>query len=102
LGISKDRYYKILKSEEYRTALTELSDEATKEAVATFKASMAELIHEAHRVIREQLKENNLEAVKLVMKGIGVEQVVENQQQSNIQVILPDYNQAKPVDVEVK
>lgn len=91
---------KIIDSEEFRLHLRELSDRLVDTAANTWKASISELVVEAKRVLKDKLAENDLEAVKIVVRSLGVEKQESVVQQGNIQVILPDYTQAKTITVE--
>lgn len=82
---------KIIDSEEFRLQLRELSDRVVDTAANTWKATISELVGEAKRVLKEKLAENDLEAVKIVVRSLGVEKQEQQIQQGNIQVILPDY-----------
>lgn len=103
LKISKKKLYNILATDEYKAVLKQIAEEATSHAVMVWRASMEGLITESHRVLRARLKEDDLEAVKVVLKSIGVDQQAPQQQATSLTVVLPDMNQEKKSDViEVK
>lgn len=88
---------KAIDTEEFRLQLREISDKLVDTAANTWKAGISDLIGEAHRVLRQKLQDNDLEAVKVIVRSLGVEKQESVVQQGNIQVIMPDYAIAKPV-----
>lgn len=101
LGCTKYHVDKVMRSEEFKLYLKELSDECVNTALNTWKSSMSDLIPEALSVLKHHLKEKNLEGVKLVMKAIGAEKQEQAVQSSAITVVLPNLEEPKPVDIEV-
>ena len=100
LKLNKHEFYRLKKSPEYKAVLREISDEATGNAVSVWKSSMTGLIHEAHRALREQLADNNLEAVKIVLKSIGMDAQEKAQGDTSITVVLPQLEkQEKAIEV---
>lgn len=80
---------KILDTPEFRSKLAEIAEEASHHAVSSWKHSVASLVPEAIEVLKVALQDNNLEAVKLVMKSLGIEKQETQVQEGNITVILP-------------
>lgn len=87
--VSRATLYRVFATEEYRNVLKELSDQSSGAAVLAWRASMADLIKEAHRALKEKLKDNDLKAVEIVLKSIGVDSVEPSTQNSSITVVLP-------------
>lgn len=100
LKLNKHEFYKIRKSSEYKEVLRDISDEATSSAISIWKASMTSLVHEAHRALREQLANNNLEAIKIVLKSIGMDAQEKVTGDTSITVVLPELKQEKIIEVE--
>lgn len=89
---------KIMASHRFRELLEKTSESTLKSAVAQARSGMARLVTESLRVIENKLKEDSLEAVKIVMKGLGVEKEEGAVQDTNLTVILPG---AKETSIEV-
>lgn len=104
LKLTKYRINKLMATKEYKEVLKEMSDEATSHAVSVWKASVSDLVSESHRVIKEKLKQNDLKAVEIVLKSIGVEATENVTAPTSIQVILPPGlgDTARPVDIIVE
>lgn len=92
---------KILDTVEFRTALSTIAEEASNHAVSSWKHSVAQLVPEAIEVLKVALADNDLEAVKLVMKSLGIEKQEANVQEGNITVVLPSGTDFKQVTSEV-
>jgi hypothetical protein len=99
LGIYQKKYYQIVRSDEYKEFFSSMTSELNVEAIAAWRASMTSLAKEAHRVLKEELKNNSLKAVELVVRSMGIDQPGTNQQAQNITVVLPDLD--KKADTEV-
>lgn len=81
---------KILHSEDFRLAMQEYSSSLVNSAANTWKAAMMDRIHSALGVLDHHLKSKNLEAVKVVMKSIGLDKVqAEAPANTAITVVLP-------------
>lgn len=96
---SRAALYRLFGTQKYRDALKELSEESTGAAVMAWRASMSELIKEAHRALKEKLADNDLKAVEIVLKSIGVDNVEATTQSSSITVVLPG-EVGKTIEVE--
>lgn len=103
LNITPYRVTKLMNGDEFRQKLKEISDKFVGNAANAFKAALSERIPEALRVIDARLKINDLQAVQLIAKAIGVDKADNTQQQTGtIQVILPESPKpTKVVDIEV-
>lgn len=88
-NISRAGLYRLFGTQQYRDVLKELSEESSGAAVMAWRASMSELIKEAHRALKEKLADNDLKAVEIVLKSIGVDNVEPTTQNSSITVVLP-------------
>lgn len=102
LGLSTSGLSKITDTEEFRAVLREVSDKLLVNAANTWKASVSELVGQSIKVLKAKLDENDLEAVKLVVRSLGVEKQAEVPQSGSIQIVLPDYNAPKPLTIEVE
>lgn len=89
LGLSLYKVKAVMASDEFKQLVTDIGDEATRTAKQQIKASVGNLATEVARVLKEQLQENNLEAVKIALKVMGFDQAEEQKGDTNIQVILP-------------
>lgn len=92
---------KIIDTVEFRTALSAIAEEASTHAISSWKHSVAQLVPEAIEVLKASLADNDLEAVKLVMKSLGIEKQEMQVQDSNITVVLPGGADFKQVTSEV-
>lgn len=101
LKLSNHYVTKILDTGEFRTKLRDIADEATSLATNSWKNSVANLVPEAVEVLKQALEKGDLEAVKLIVRSLGIEKQEATVQQGNITVVLPDFNEPKHVDIEV-
>lgn len=102
LKLTKHYVTRILDTAEFRAKIREISDEMTSQAVNTWKASISALVPEAIGVLKNSLAEGDLEAVKLVVRSLGIEKQETQVQQGNITVVLPDFSESiKQVKNEV-
>lgn len=105
LKLTKHYVTKIVNSSEFSTKLREISDDMTSQAANSWKASISNLVPQAVDVLKQALEKGDLEAVKLIVRSLGVEKQETQVQQGNIQVILPDFsnsnNNLKDIDIEV-
>lgn len=105
LKLTKHYVTKIVNSSEFSAKLREISDDMTSQAANSWKASISNLVPQAVDVLKQALKKGDLEAVKLIVRSLGVEKQETQVQQGNIQVILPDFsnsnNNLKDIDIEV-
>lgn len=101
LKLSRSAVNKITKTPEFKAHLQDISDSMVSTAVNAWKSAMSGLISKSMAVVERKLDEGDLDAVKVVMKSIGMDKQVETQQQGTLQIVLPDYNR-KPEPKEVK
>lgn len=98
LGISQVR--KIQNSTKFKEVLSAVGDAAVMEAKQAIRAETSRMARKIIKVINEQLDEGNLEAVKIGLKVLGLDQVEEKQQgDTNISVVLPG-TVTKDIEVE--
>lgn len=89
----------IMKTDVFKDHLKDVTDKLVTTAANSWKSAMADRVSEAMRVIDFHLKQNDLEAVKLIVRTLGIESAVKGpEQQANLTVVLPDFN-PKPKDV---
>ncbi len=88
--ISWRQIKKILDTQECKDIVKEVTDVAVSQGKALAKSEMARLVNKAVKVVEFHLDENNLQAVPILFKAIGVDQQ-EQQQQGNqsLTVVLP-------------
>lgn len=98
LNTTTYRISRVLKTDEFKDYLKEVTETLVATAANTWKSAMQERISESIKVIDHHLKNNNLEAVKLVMKSIGIEKPEQQIQSGALTVVLP----GAPVEKEVK
>lgn len=100
LGISPARVSKVVKSQAYKELIEKSVDKTLVSALDSARAEMAKLTKEAVRVIAERLKGNDLDAAKMVLKGIGLDSQDNKPQEAAINIIMPGAE--SPVTVETK
>lgn len=100
MNMNRGTVRKIMASYRFKELLDKANEGALKNAVAQARTGMAKLVTEALRVIEEKLKQDNsLEAVKIVMKGLGLDNEEQKVQDTNLTVILPGAKQETIIDV---
>lgn len=100
LGISPARVSKVVRTEAYKELIQKSVDKSLVSALDDTRTQMAKLSREAVRVIAERLKDNDLDAAKMVLKGIGLDGQDGKQQDAAINIIMPGAE--APVTVETK
>lgn len=99
LGMTPKALDKMIHSEDFRGFMQEYSSSLVNAAANTWKAAMLDRIPDALKVLDKHLKDRNLEAVKVVMKSVGLDKVQpEAQANTAITVVLPGQEPA----IEVK
>lgn len=90
LGVS-DYIYKLLTtSDEFKTALEEIGNEATVKAIQLARTQISNLVSKAIRVLNQKLDEGELDAAKEVFKRIGMDGSNDKPvADTNIQIVLP-------------
>lgn len=91
---------KAINSDMGKAIVKEVIDNAVAGAVIQARRGLSDLVEASVQVIKDQLAEGNLEAAKMVLKGIGLDQAEKQDlaQQQAITVILP--GKAEPKDIE--
>ena len=102
IGIELSVARRISKSDTFKDLVSQIGNDELTPALAKAKSKLAKLTDKAIRVIEHQLDANNLEAAKIVLKAVGLDQQEEKKDQdTNITVIMPGDRSPKHVDVEV-
>lgn len=100
LKLTRYNVKKTMDKDSFRSLLREIADKMVANAANVWKAAMEDRISEALRVLDKKLKDNDLEAVKIIIKSVGIDKQETAQQSSNLTVVLPDFKQ-KEVQAEV-
>lgn len=99
-GLSKFVVQKVLRSPESQALIKAVDETFINSQLMLLKTELARLINKAVKVIEKNLDENNLEAVKVLFKGVGAEAKVESgESNQNITVIMPGVKTEKIVEV---
>jgi hypothetical protein len=93
---------RVLKTDEFKDHLKEVTEVLVATAANTWKSAMQERISDSIKVIDHHLKNNNLEAVKLVMKSVGIEKTEQQIQSGALTIVLPGQSAEKEVISEVE
>ncbi len=100
-GLSTQQVNKMTAKDDFKAYLREYSEKMVATAANTWKGAMMERIPIALKALDKSLKAGDLEAVKIMMRTLGVDKLPEQSQQAqSLQIILPDYNNTKVVEVE--
>ncbi len=89
LSVSESRIAELTHSPEFLEQLKNESDYFASLGKDQWRSAIVSLIPQAIKVLKQHLKDGNLEAVKIVMKAVGGEKDMSTQIDSNITVILP-------------
>lgn len=100
LGLSRHATNKLLNSEEFHKLLSELKEQACKTLLNAWSAGMTELFPLAKRALIGALKEHKMDAVRVYLESIGMNQQTAAAPAQNLQIILPNYEDAKTITVE--
>lgn len=100
LSTTRHHIKKIMNTQQFRDLVKEQSEEVLITARNTLKAAITERVPELIRVLDKHLKDDNLEAVKLAFKSLGMEAVEQQQASSNLTVVLPGFDQPKTIEVD--
>lgn len=102
LNTNVQRVNVLLKNSDFKSVMTEITDDLLGTAVASWKGAMSERIEQSLKVIDFHLKTNNIEAVKIVLKSLGLDnQAPTVAAQGSLTVVLPNYETGKTVKAEV-
>lgn len=89
LGISRTLVKKACESPKFKELVAKIGDEELAPAIVRAKSRISKLLDKAMIVLEHHLDQNNLEAVKLVFKSIGLDNTETGAGDSTINVILP-------------
>lgn len=101
LGLSDKAAKRLMDSDEFKQVVQTMGDALSVEAKSKLKKGLARLVDKSLRVLEDNLDEGELEAVKLVFRGLGLEQTDGKIQDTQINVILPNLQPEENV-IEVK
>jgi hypothetical protein len=99
LGLSRWATKKLVDSQEFKAHLTNLSEAELLPLVQEMRQSIGKLGKKALQVLENHLDDNNLEAVKLVLKTMGLMENEVKQADTTLNVILPGSTE-KVIEVE--
>lgn len=103
LGITRSAVNKITKTPEFKAHLQDISESMVSTAVNSWKSSMSHMIGKAMAVVERKLDEGELEAVKIILRSLGMDNKQETSSTGTLQIILPEYQKsAKEIKAEVK
>lgn len=89
LALSKYHVKKIMATNDFKTLVRGIGDEAVNNAKQVIRANTSDMAAEVTRVLKERLEDNDLEAVKVALKIIGFDQQEQTKGDTNIVVQLP-------------
>jgi len=99
MHITRRQVGKLMKTDEFKEHLSELSDQMVSVAASTWKGMMQELVPLAHKTLKKALEKGDLKGVEIIIKSLGIDKQTQQQQATSLQVILPDFK-PKEVDIE--
>lgn len=103
LKINRAVVSRIMNQKEFHELFVSEAEEATRISRNMLKKQVTELVPEMVKTIKAALKEGKIEAVKVCMEVLGMKQQEVQQQDTTIQVVLPNLIEEKIIDVtEVK
>jgi hypothetical protein len=102
LGITIYQVRKLEERDEFRDVIKELTEDMVKVAAQQWKGSVSKLIPKALSTLEKGLDQGKLDAVKIILTSIGLDKVEQTASGGTLQVILPDYNKGRDINVEVK
>lgn len=101
LNITRRQVRNLMDSEECKEFLEGLKENAKQSARAYLARNAKELISEAQRALLANLKDNNMEAVKQVLKVYGVVDAKEDvgDKEATVNIVMPSFGKE---EIEVK
>lgn len=99
-GLTKHRVEKLYKSDELKKHLSTISDQLVSVAASTWKGALMERIPKALAVIDKKLNEGDLEAVKIIVKSLGIDKQENPDRGGSLTVVLPEFKREKDIDAE--
>lgn len=88
-NVSRRQIRNVMEDPRFKQELDRMGDEALKPAINIVRKDMIKLAKKAVKVVESNLDDDNLEAAKLVFKVLGVDQMEEKPNDTNLTVILP-------------
>lgn len=103
IRISRRQVDNVIKSDEYKVIITEIGESAVMEAKNVLKRRVSELVPQAYEALKNNLAEDNMEAVKVVFKAVGLEQKEESAQgDTSITILMPGQQEPKDVNADIE
>lgn len=94
---------RISKSEIYRSLVEDIGESELGPALAKAKSKLAKLVDKAIRAVESNLDKDSLDAAKIVLKSVGLDQQEQKKDQdTNITVIMPSGNEPRTIEVDVE
>lgn len=101
LAIPLSTVRRIAATPEFKELLAKVGDEELAPVLAATKTKLARLANTAIKVVEYHLKENNLEAAKLILKAIGLEKPEEQRVgDTTLTVVLPGASETNVIEVD--
>lgn len=91
---------RVMEDPRFKEFMDKVMEEEFLPLVTKVRGDIYKLGTEAVRVIRENLKENSLDAAKLVMKVMALDTVEQKQQDTNLTVIMPGATTEQVIEVK--
>lgn len=102
LNISKELVRRVMDSRQFREILIDIGDSSLGPAIAKVRSQTAKLVNKALKVIEDKLDEGDLDAAKVVLKVLGVDNQEEKHQDTNLTVVLPNTVQASTIQQTIE
>ncbi len=101
-GFSRPVVNRVLSTDMAKAVVKGLIEDAVGSAVIEVRRGMADMATVVTKVLRKHLEDDSLEAVKIVLKGLGMDAVEKTdvKQAQTFTVILPGQQAAKEIEVE--
>jgi len=97
LNITEDNVKRIQKTSEYKDYIKRLADETVATAKNLYRAQLVGMQHKVVRIMHELLdsdsKKDKIEGIKLFYRGIGLDEVEQQQGDTNLVINLPGMEQ---------
>lgn len=103
LKVSRRQVRKVYETEEFKTMVEDVGDDAIRTAKVYIRQEFSKLSKEVVRVLAARLKKDDLEAVKVALKTMGLDQIeAEDGGPQGLTVILGSSSKSKDDVVVVK
>jgi len=89
LGITPFQVSRLLKTDDYKEIVTKLGDTYLEDAKSKWSQSCAKLLERCVTVIKNRLEEDDLDAVKIVLKSLSIGNEETKVGDTSINLILP-------------